>query len=70
VAYEVVGNTVRQRRRDRGLSQQELAQAMGVSRQTINSIEGGRYVPSLGLAIGLARFFTSAVEEVFDVQPR
>lgn len=70
MAYEVVGNTVRDRRRDRGMSQQELAQAMGVSRQTINSIEVGRYVPSLGLAIGLARFFTSAVEEVFDVRQR
>jgi putative transcriptional regulator len=68
VAFEVVGNTVREQRRDRGLSQLALAQAMGVSRQTINSIESGRYVPSLGLAVGLARFFASTVEEVFDVQ--
>jgi putative transcriptional regulator len=40
---------------------------MGVSRQTINSIETGRYLPSLPLAIALARFFQSTVEEVFDV---
>jgi putative transcriptional regulator len=70
VAFEVVANGVRDRRRGRGMSQQELADAMGVSRQTINSIEVGRYVPSLGLAIGLARFFTSAVEEMFHVQER
>jgi putative transcriptional regulator len=39
---------------------------MSVSRQTINSIEQDRYTPSLALAIGLARFFGSTVEEVFD----
>jgi putative transcriptional regulator len=50
----------------RGLSQGELATAMSVSRQTINSIEQDRYTPSLALAIGLARFFGSTVEEVFD----
>ena len=50
-----------------GLSQAELSSAMGVSRQTINSIETGRYLPSLPLAISLARYFQSPVEEVFDV---
>ena len=50
----------------RGLSQQELAEAMGVSRQTINSIETGRYTPSLPLAISLARYFGTTVEEMFD----
>jgi putative transcriptional regulator len=40
---------------------------VGVSRQTINSIESGRYLPSLPLAIALARFFGTTVEEVFDV---
>ena len=54
-------------REERGLSQGQLAQAMGVSRQTINSIETDRYTPSLPLAIGLARFFGRAVEEIFDV---
>ena len=48
-----------------GLSQQELAAAMDVSRQTINSIEKERYTPSLPLAIALARFFGRNVEEVF-----
>jgi putative transcriptional regulator len=60
-------NVVRELRTARGLSQQALASAMGVSRQTINSIEQGRYLPSLPLAIGLARYFESTVEEVFDV---
>ena len=60
-------NTVRALRTRSGLSQGDLATAMGVSRQTINSIETGRYLPSLPLAIALARFFDRAVEEIFDV---
>ncbi len=60
-------NAVRQRRTGSGLSQADLAKAMDVSRQTINSIETGRYLPSLPLAIALARFFDSSVEEIFDV---
>ena len=58
-------NEVRNLREERGLSQGELAATMGVSRQTINSIETERYTPSLPLAIGLAKFFERAVEEVF-----
>ena len=58
-------NDVRKRRLERDLSQAELARAMGVSRQTINSIETGRYTPSLPLAMALARFFDRAVEEIF-----
>lgn len=48
------------------MSQGELAAAVGVSRQTINSIEVGRYTPSLGLAFALGRFFGVAVEDLFD----
>jgi putative transcriptional regulator len=59
-------NLIRQLRSDRGLSQGQLASAVKVSRQTINSIEQGRYTPSLPLAIALARYFESTVEEVFD----
>jgi putative transcriptional regulator len=62
-----VRNEVRTLRTDRGLSQQSLAEAMDVSRQTINSIEKERYTPSLPLAIALARFFETTVEEVFHV---
>jgi putative transcriptional regulator len=59
-------NLIRQLRTERGLSQRQLAVAMDVSRQTINSIEQERYTPSLPLAIALARFFGRTVEEVFD----
>ena len=48
-----------------GLSQGELAAALGVSRQTINSIENGRYLPSLPLAIAIARNFGETVETIF-----
>ncbi|CAN5553832.1 helix-turn-helix transcriptional regulator [soil metagenome] len=63
-----VKNTVKELRGQAGLSQADLAAAMGVSRQTINSIETGRYLPSLPLAIALSRYFDSSVEEVFDVE--
>jgi putative transcriptional regulator len=59
-------NLVRELRSDRGLSQGQLAEAMNVSRQTINSIEQERYTPSLPLALSLARFFDTTVEEMFD----
>ena len=58
-------NQVRELRTAHGLSQQQLGEAMEVSRQTINSIEKERYTPSLPLAIALARFFGTTVEEVF-----
>lgn len=60
-------NTVRQLRTSRGLSQSDLGAALGVSRQTINAIETGRYLPSLPLALKLARFFSTAVEQMFDI---
>ena len=60
-------NDVRQLRSSRQLSQGDLAQVLGVSRQTINSIETGRYTPSLPMAIALARFFGTKVEEIFHV---
>jgi putative transcriptional regulator len=53
-------------RSDRSLSQADLAAALGVSRQTVISIEGGRYSPSLPLAFQIARFFGSTVDEMFD----
>ena len=61
-------NDVRRLRTELALSQQQLGEAMDVSRQTINSIEKERYTPSLPLAIALARFFGRSVEEVFHVE--
>jgi putative transcriptional regulator len=58
-------NEIRTLRTELGLSQQQLGEAMDVSRQTINSIETERYTPSLPLAIALARYFSRTVEEVF-----
>ncbi len=59
-------NEVRELRLERRLSQAQLAEALGVSRQTINAIETERYTPSLPLAFALARFFERTIEEVFD----
>ena len=59
-------NRVRELRTAQRLSQGELAAALDVSRQTINSIEQERYTPSLPLALALARFFETNVEAMFD----
>ncbi|OUE10356.1 transcriptional regulator [Clavibacter michiganensis] len=59
---------VKELRTAAGLSQQALATALGVSRQTVNAIETGRYDPSLALAVRTARFFHRSVEEVFHVE--
>jgi putative transcriptional regulator len=59
-------NAIRELRARQSLSQAELAKAMQVSRQTINAIETERYTPSLPLAIALARYFKTTVEEMFD----
>jgi putative transcriptional regulator len=59
-------NRIREQRRQQGLSQAELAAALGVSRQTVISIESGRYLPSLPLAFAIARFFGLTVDKMFD----
>jgi putative transcriptional regulator len=63
-----VRNFVRESRTEAGLSQAELGQALGVSRQTINAIETGRYLPSLPLAIALAHYFATSVELLFQAE--
>jgi putative transcriptional regulator len=61
-----IGNHLRRLRFEHGeLSQEALARAVGVTRQTIIAIEGGRYAPSLELAMRLARVFERGVDEVF-----
>ena len=67
-APSAMKNKVRELRAQKDLAQGQLAEAMGVSRQTINSIEKERYTPSLPLALALARFFGVTVEEMFDDQ--
>ena len=58
-------NKLEEIRKQKGIKQEELADAMGVSRQTISSLENGRYNPSVILAIKLARYFGTNVEELF-----
>lgn len=58
-------NILEQLRKEKSVSQVELADAMEVSRQTISSLENGRYNPSIVLAFKLARYFDKSIEEVF-----
>ena len=57
---------IRELRKERKLSQEELAEAVGTTRQTITSIEVGKYTASLPLAYKIARFFGLTIEEIFD----
>ena len=65
-----VRNRVKELRDARGWTQQELADKVGVSRQSINSIERDRYVPSLVLALTFARVFDCAVDKIFKLEVR
>ena len=58
-------NKLEELRKERGLRQEELADALEVSRQTIGSLENGRYNPSILLAFKVARFFKLSIEEIF-----
>jgi putative transcriptional regulator len=66
-----IRNRVKELRDARGWTQQQLATAVGVSRQSINSIERNRYVPSLDLALKFARVFAVSTDEIFtlDTEP-
>ncbi|GAA4451895.1 helix-turn-helix transcriptional regulator [Nibrella saemangeumensis] len=61
-------NRIKVERAEKNISQAELADQIGVSRQTINSIETGRYVPSTILALKMARVFDKRVEEIFQLE--
>lgn len=58
-------NRLEELRKERGMTQEELADALEVSRQTISSVENGRYNPSIVLAFKIARFFGTSIEEIF-----
>lgn len=58
-------NRIEEIRKARGINQEELAKVMGVSRQTISSLENGRYNPSIELAYKLSKYFGMTIEEVF-----
>ena len=63
-----MNNNVRDRRAERGWTQQDLAEKLGVSRQTVIAIENGRYDPSLPLAFKIARQFRAHIEDIFFVE--
>ena len=65
-----IRNRVRELRTDRGWTQQQLADAAGVSRQSINSIECNRYVPSLELALAFSRVFACPTDEIFQLESK
>lgn len=59
-------NQLEELRRQHAIRQEDLAQALGVSRQTVISLEKGKYNPSLSLAFKLARYFGLSIEDIFD----
>ena len=61
-------NNIRKLRKEKGMRQEDLARSLGVSRQTINAIENNKYNPTLELAMRLARFLNSTVEELFILE--
>ncbi|MBP6889051.1 MAG: helix-turn-helix transcriptional regulator [Candidatus Moranbacteria bacterium] len=65
---ETVENTIENMRRKKGLTQEELASAVDVTRQTIIALEKGNYTPSVLLALKIARFFRLPVEKIFTLK--
>jgi putative transcriptional regulator len=63
---DMVRNRIREQRGEIGMTQAELGAALGVSRQTVISIESGRYLPSLPLAFRIARLFKAPLEQLFE----
>ncbi len=63
-----MNNNVRDRRAERGWTQQDLAERLGVSRQTVISVENGKYDPSLPLAMRIARQFRCRIEDLFFLE--
>lgn len=61
-------NNIRKLRKEKGMRQEDLARSLGVSRQTINAIENNKYNPTLELAMMLARFLNTTVEELFILE--
>ena len=62
-------NNIKVQRAIHNLTQQDLAERIGVSRQTINALEAGKYVPSTVLALKLAKLFDKTVNEIFELEP-
>lgn len=65
---QLISNEVYKLRKEAGITQEEIAEAVGVTRQTIISMEKGNYIPSVLLALKVAVFFNKTVEEVFKIK--
>lgn len=63
-------NKIKVARAEQGMTQQQLADAAGVSRQTINAIESGKFVPSTVLALKMAQVFEKSVEDIFQLEDK
>lgn len=61
-------NTIKIERAIRSITQEDLAKIIGVSRQTINAMEAGKYIPSTVLALKIARYFNKKVEDIFELE--
>jgi len=61
-------NTIKIERAVKNITQEDLAKAIGVSRQTINAMEAGKYVPSTVLALKIAKYFNKKVENIFELE--
>ncbi len=66
---DIVLNNVRNLRNKEGVTQEQLAERIGVTRQTIIAIEKGSYTPSVALALGIAAFFGIPLESIFFIKP-
>jgi putative transcriptional regulator len=66
--HGTVANTIEKIRKTQGSTQEDLARAVGVTRQTIIALEKGNYVPSVRLALKIARHFGTSVEKIFTLQ--
>jgi len=64
-----VENTLKVLRAVKGVTQQQLAVDLGVTRQTIHAVESGKYNPSIDLAFKLAHYFDTSIEEIFQYEP-
>jgi putative transcriptional regulator len=62
-------NTIKVERALKSITQEDLAKTIGVSRQTINAMEAGKYVPSTVLALKIAKYFGKKVEDIFELEP-
>jgi putative transcriptional regulator len=62
-------NTIKIERAVKNITQEDLAKTIGVSRQTINAMEAGKYVPSTVLALKIARYFNKKIEDIFELEP-